>query len=52
MKKILQNIQNGKFAQEWILENKAGQPVLKDMRKASDNNILEQIGSSLRRMMP
>lgn len=52
MKKILQNIQKGKFAQEWILENKAGQPVLKAMRKIMENGIVEQVGASLRRMMP
>ena len=33
MKKILKEIQAGQFAREWILENKAGAPAFKAMRR-------------------
>jgi len=52
MKKILEEIQSGKFAHNWVLENKAGQPMLKSMRRMMEQDIVEQIGSKLRKMMP
>ncbi len=51
MKRILTEIQNGEFAKEWILENKAHTPTFRAMRKRDHNHQLEQVGRELRRMM-
>ena len=51
MKKILTEIQNGEFARDWILENKANQPTFKVMRRQDHDHQLEQVGKDLRRMM-
>jgi ketol-acid reductoisomerase len=51
MKKILGEIQQGQFAKEWILENRAGQPAFKAARKRDHNHQIEQVGKELRRMM-
>lgn len=51
MKHILDDIQSGRFAREWILENKANQPVLKAMRKKESDHLIEQVGKELRSMM-
>jgi ketol-acid reductoisomerase len=52
MKKILSEIQTGKFARDWVLENQAGQPSFKAMRRASAEHPIEQVGEKLRAMMP
>ncbi len=52
MKKILADIQSGKFADEWIAECKAGQPRFKELRKQAANHPIEQVGAKLRAMMP
>ena len=52
MKKILSDIQSGKFADEWIGECKAGQPKFKELRKEAANHPIEQVGAKLRAMMP
>ncbi len=52
MKKILNEIQTGQFAREFILENQAGAPVLKAMRRTGREHPIEQIGAKLREMMP
>jgi ketol-acid reductoisomerase len=52
MKKILSDIQSGKFADEWIAECKAGQPKFKELRKEAANHPIEQVGAKLRAMMP
>lgn len=51
MKKILAEIQNGEFAREWILENKANQPTFQAMRRRDRNHQLEKVGFELRSMM-
>jgi len=51
MKRILQEIQNGEFAKEWILENKAGAPTFKSMRRKAKETELEKVGLKLRRLM-
>lgn len=50
-KKILQNVQNGSFAKEWIEENKKGTPVLNDLRKQLGDHQIEKVGKQLRSMM-
>lgn len=52
MKKILKEIQKGKFAKEWMKENKLGRPNFTKWRKAADKDIIEQVGRDLREMMP
>ncbi|RKY38749.1 MAG: ketol-acid reductoisomerase [Candidatus Omnitrophota bacterium] len=52
MKKILEEIQSGEFAREWILENKAGRPVFKALRKKEAEHLIEKVGKALRKMMP
>ena len=52
MRRILQEIQSGQFAKEFILENRAGAPSLKAMRRNSANLPIEVIGEQLRDMMP
>ncbi|MBE2293543.1 MAG: ketol-acid reductoisomerase [Phycisphaerales bacterium] len=52
MAKILNEIQTGKFAREFILENQAGAPVLKATRRISRGHLIEQVGEKLRSMMP
>jgi ketol-acid reductoisomerase len=51
MKKILDDIQNGEFAREWILENKANAPVLHALRRKGENHPIEEVGKRLRSMM-
>ena len=52
MRKILEEIQSGEFAREWILENKAGRPVFKALRKKEAEHLIEKVGKALRKMMP
>ncbi len=51
MKKTLADIQSGKFAQEWIAENKAGCPNFNKMREAEKQHPIEIVGAQLRSMM-
>lgn len=51
MKKILEEIQSGQFAQEWITENKTGRKNFLAMREAARNQLIEQVGRDLRQMM-
>ena len=51
MKKILQEIQNGTFAREWMLENKANAPAFKATRRRERNHPIETVGRQLRRLM-
>ena len=51
MKKILKEIQNGKFAKEWMAENKGGRKNFLKMRKAGENHPIEKVGARLRAMM-
>ena len=52
MRRILREIQNGEFAREFILENQAGAPALKAMRRVAASLPVEVIGARLRDMMP
>jgi ketol-acid reductoisomerase len=51
MRKILKEIQNGQFARDWILENRAGAPAFKSMRRNERKHELEEVGRRLRRLM-
>jgi ketol-acid reductoisomerase len=52
MKKVLSEIQSGRFAREWVLENNAGQPSFKAMRRRAAEHQIEEVGERLRAMMP
>lgn len=52
MKKILEDIQAGRFTRDWMLENKASQTSFKAMRLASQEHPIEEVGGRLRAMMP
>lgn len=51
MKKLLEDIQTGEFATEWILENKANGPKFNALRRILQNSQIEQVGAKLRGMM-
>lgn len=51
MKKILDEIQSGQFAREWILENKAGAPAFKTQRRLNRQQHMEEVGRRLRNLM-
>jgi ketol-acid reductoisomerase len=51
MKKILAEIQEGKFAREWILENQVGRPRFNAMRKMEAEHPIEKVGKELREKM-
>lgn len=51
MQKILDDIKSGEFAREWVLENKAGTPVLDGERRAQAAHPIEEVGAQLRGMM-
>lgn len=51
MKKILQEIQDGSFAREWILENKVGRPHFTALRRQEETHLIEKVGQKLRSMM-
>ena len=52
MEYILEEIQDGSFAKEWILENQAGRPCFNAMKKRDANHPIEVVGKELRAMMP
>jgi ketol-acid reductoisomerase len=52
MKRVLADIQSGRFVKNFILDNRAGQPELKAARKQALAHPIEEIGSELRGMMP
>ncbi|MAT22370.1 MAG: ketol-acid reductoisomerase [Rhodobiaceae bacterium] len=52
MKKILNDIQTGKFVTNWMNECKAGQPTFKAIRRLNDAHPVEEVGAKLRDMMP
>ena len=52
MKRILDEIQTGKFAREFVAENQAGATTIKAMRRLSQDHQIEQVGARLRAMMP
>ncbi|HZJ26430.1 MAG TPA: ketol-acid reductoisomerase [Acidimicrobiia bacterium] len=52
MRKILDEIQSGEFAQEWIAENEAGRPNFKRLQEAGRSHQIETVGEQLRAMMP
>jgi ketol-acid reductoisomerase len=52
MKEALQRIQSGEYAKEFVLENRAGAPVLLSQRRMTAELPIEKVGARLREMMP
>jgi ketol-acid reductoisomerase len=52
MRKILDDVRSGEFAREWVLENRAGTPVLQAERRRQAEHPIEEVGARLREMMP
>ncbi len=51
MKRILDEIQSGSFAKEWLLENRVNRPVFNALRRREREHMLESVGERLRDMM-
>lgn len=52
MKRVLEDIQSGKFARDWMLENQVGQTSFRAMRRRAAEHPIEEVGAKLRDMMP
>jgi len=52
MKRVLDDIQSGRFARDWMLENEVGQTSFKAMRRNEAAHNIEEVGERLRGMMP
>ncbi len=52
MKQILDEIQSGEFAREWMLECKANKPVFNALTRRGEEHSIEKVGAKLRAMMP
>jgi ketol-acid reductoisomerase len=52
MKKILGEIRDGSFAEEWIAENRAGRPRYNELKAKGQEHPIEKVGAELRAMMP
>jgi ketol-acid reductoisomerase len=52
MKRVLEDIQSGKFARDWMLENKVNQASFKATRRRNAAHPIEEVGARLRGMMP
>jgi ketol-acid reductoisomerase len=51
MKEILSDIQTGKFAKEWLQENRVGRPVYSARKRQDEEHLIEEVGGKLRGMM-
>ncbi|SDJ17635.1 ketol-acid reductoisomerase [Salimicrobium halophilum] len=52
MKEVLEDIQTGKFAKGWILENQANRPEFEAINNRESNSQIEEVGRELRKLMP
>jgi ketol-acid reductoisomerase len=52
MRRILDAIQDGSFAREWLAENRAGRPNFERLRRDDRDHEIERVGAQLRAMMP
>ena len=52
MKRVLEDIQAGRFTRDWMVENKARQTSFKAIRRRNAEHPIEQVGAELRAMMP
>ncbi len=52
MREILDEVQSGEFAREWLAENQAGRPVYKSRKRQQAEHEIEDVGDEIRSMMP
>ncbi len=52
MAEILEEIQTGEFAREWMLENMVNRPVFSALTKADEEHLIEEVGAEVRGLMP
>jgi ketol-acid reductoisomerase len=52
MRRVLDDIQAGRFTRDWVAECQAGQPSFKAMRRRNAEHSIEEVGEKLRAMMP
>lgn len=52
MRAILEEIQSGRFAEEWITEYRCGMPHFRELRREAARHPIEEVGARLREMMP
>jgi ketol-acid reductoisomerase len=52
MKRMLEEVRDGSFAREWIVENQANRPVFNALTKRGEEHPIEEVGRRLRAMMP
>ncbi|HRY13474.1 MAG TPA: ketol-acid reductoisomerase [Syntrophomonadaceae bacterium] len=52
MQEALQDIQDGTFAKNWLLENTVGRPRFNALKRQNQDHLIEQVGAELRAMMP
>jgi ketol-acid reductoisomerase len=52
MQEILEEIQNGEFAREWMLENMVNRPVFNALTRADEEHLIEEVGREIRDLMP
>lgn len=52
MEEALENIQNGVFAKNWLLENTVGRPQFNALKRQNRDHLIEEVGAELRGMMP
>jgi ketol-acid reductoisomerase len=52
MQEILEEIQSGEFAREWMLENMVNRPVFNALTRADEDHLIEEVGKEIRAMMP
>jgi ketol-acid reductoisomerase len=52
MKKVLEDIQSGRFVRDFMTENAVGQPSFKATRRRASEHGIEEVGARLRAMMP
>ena len=51
MKRILDDVQSGRFAKEWLLENEVGRPNYTARKRQDQDHLIEEVGAKLRGMM-
>ena len=51
MREILSDVQTGKFAREWLMENQVGRPVYSVRKRQDEEHLIEKVGAKLRGMM-
>jgi ketol-acid reductoisomerase len=51
LEEILEEVQNGEFAREWITENRAGRPSYNQLKERDEEHLIEDVGEELRSLM-